>query len=225
MRRQSAVQRKFLAEAMWHYHRSLPGSPGEEHLATRGLTSPTVASEVAKFRLGYVSDPLPGHEMYVGMLAIPYLRWSPGSGGSVATIRFRCVRDGCDHKNHTGGKYSNIPGHGTKLFNTPALLLDTEDIGVSEGEIDAITATLCGVPTVGVPGAENWKGHFREPLLGYRTVFVFADNDDDGAGLEFAKHVVKELSNAKIVLMPRGHDVSSFVLAQGKHALLERMGL
>src|SRR5690606_22396316 len=71
----SDVQKKFLETATSQYRESLPGSPAEEYLASRGFQPGNTA--VGKFRLGYVADPLPGHEMYRGMLAIPYLRRSP----------------------------------------------------------------------------------------------------------------------------------------------------
>lgn len=216
----SAAQKKFLAEATSAYHASLPGSPAADHLESRGLLAPSVREQVDRFRLGYVDRPLVGHEPYRGMLAIPYLRWSPGSGWSVATMRFRCLRAGCDHTDHPGGKYVGLPGHPPRLFNTVALLADSDDIGISEGEIDAITADVSGIPTVGLPGADAWRPHFREPFLGYRTAFTFTDGD--AAGLKFGQMVTKELPNGLVVPMPLEQDVNSTVLAEGKKALIER---
>ena len=76
MQRLSESQKKSLRDATLAYQRAFPGSPAEEYLASRGLGFPSIKEEMDKFMLGYVAEPLPGHEQYQGMLAIPYLRWS-----------------------------------------------------------------------------------------------------------------------------------------------------
>jgi DNA primase len=207
-------QRSFLKEAMIRYHSTLEGSPAAEYLEMRGLAP----GRTDKFRLGYVGDPLPGHEMFKGFLAVPYLRKSQEDDWSVVSIRFRCVQDH-DHKGH--GKYMTAAGDRPRLYNTPALLRDTATIAVCEGELDAITAQLCGVPAVGVPGAQAWQPHFREPFLGYREVLVLTDGDE--AGMAFGNTVASTLPNAKIIPMPPGEDVNSLVSVKGMDALLERM--
>jgi DNA primase len=152
------------------------------------------------------------------MLAVPYVRWSHEHKWAVVSIRFRCLRDH-EHRGH--GKYNTVAGDRPRLFNTAALLGRGVRIGITEGEIDAISAEACGIPAVGVPGAQSWQPHFREPFVGYREVLVFADGDD--AGLKFAETVVKSLSNAKAVLMPPGQDVNSVFVQGGRLALEERI--
>lgn len=218
MRRLSESQRSWLKEAVLRYRASLPGSPGEEYLATRGLTYESVSPEVDRFLLGYVADPLPGHDQFQGMLAIPYLRWAPGHGWTVVSIRFRCIEDH-EHKGH--GKYLTQAGDRPRLFNTLALLPPSPSVVITEGEIDAITAQACGVPAVGVPGAQAWRPHFREPFLGYRGVFVLADGDDPG--MKFATAVAETLPNAKVVQCPPGEDVNSLVINRGKQELMRRL--
>jgi len=208
MQKLSQSQRDYLWEATSRYRESLPGSPADEYLASRGI--PTVTP----FGLGFVAEPLPGHEMYRGCLAIPYLRWSPWRGWTAASIRFRRLDGGKP-------KYMTLPGDKPRLFNTNALTNYSKDMAITEGEIDAITAELAGVPTVGVPGAQMWKPHFRELFLGYRTVNILADGDE--AGMDFARSVAKTLPNARIIPMPDGQDVNSLVHSQGKEALLERI--
>lgn len=220
MARLSAAQKQFLVEATSRYHESLPESPAAEYLAKRGLMGASVAKEVSRFRLGYVDEPLTGHEMYRGMLAIPYLRRDNDGQWSVVSIRFRCIREGCEHQNH--GKYMSLPADRPRLYNTLALITEDDEIGMSEGELDALTASACGIPTVGVPGVEAWKDHFTEPFRGYETVYIFADGDDPG--MRFATSVAKKLPNAKIVPMPKGEDVNSTVLKHGKKAFLGRLG-
>lgn len=219
MARRSDARKKFLAEASIGYHESLPASPAEEHLAKRGLLGPSVREAVARFRLGYVADPLPGHEMYRGMLALPYLRITSDKRWSVVTIRFRCLVEGCEHNGH--GKYMSLLGDRPRLYNTLEIIRNDDKIGIAEGELDAITATVLGVPTVGVPGADAWAPHFREPFLGYDTVFVFADGDK--AGMAFARTVAGELPNATVIPMPTGEDINSTAVKFGKAALRERI--
>jgi len=220
MQRLSESHKRFLREATLRYRQALPGSPADEYLATRGLrtASEGAQAEIDRFMLGYVEEPLVGHEMFRGFLAIPYLRWSQEHGWVVVSIRFRCIADH-DHKGH--GKYMTLAGDRPRLYNTLALLKKSPVIAITEGEIDAVTAQVCGIPTVGVPGATSWQPHFAEPFLGYREVFILADGDE--AGMQFANTVAKTLPNSKVIPCPPGEDVNSLVLSKGKQALLERI--
>lgn len=209
MQKLSESQRAYLWEATTRYRESLPGSPAEEYLVSRGIPAGT------PFGLGYVAEPLPGHEMYRGCLSLPYLRWSQWRGWSVAAIRYRKL-DG------SNPKYMTEAGDKPRLYNTHALTRYSKDISITEGEIDAVTAELSGVPAVGVPGAQMWKPFFRELFMGYRNVNILADGDE--AGMDFARQVAKTLPNARIIPMPDGEDVNSLVLNKGKQALLERVG-
>ncbi|EHB47638.1 TOPRIM domain-containing protein [Mycolicibacterium rhodesiae JS60] len=208
MQRLSESQRAYLWEATTRYRGSLPGSPAAEYLASRGVLGAT------QFGLGFVADPLPGHEMYRGCLAIPYMRHSAWRGWSVASIRYRRL-DGRDPK------YLSMPGEKNRIYNTQALTRYSRDMAVCEGEIDTITAELAGIPSVGLAGSQMWKPFMRELFLGYRNVNILADGDD--AGMDFAHQVAKTLPNARIIPMPDGEDVNSLVTARGKSALLERI--
>lgn len=170
-----------------------------------------------KFGLGYVEDPVVGHEMYRGMMSIPYRRWAPGHPWSVVKIRFRKLppRDG------DGGKYLDVAGFPPRLFNTVALTERSPFVCITEGEIDAITAQVCGVPTVGVPGANSWQPYFSELFRGYESVYILADGDEPG--MKFAGAVAQTLNNAKVIPFPDGEDVNSFVTERGPKALLERL--
>ena len=212
MERHSDVQKNFLREATSRYHNALDGSPADEYLQTRGLGWDSVKPVVNRFRLGYVGDPLPGHEQYRGCLAIPYLRWSADKEWAVVSMRFRNITG-------NGPKYMTVAGDRPRLYNTLALLKDTANVCITEGEIDTITATACGLASVGVPGAQAWQPWFREPFLGYRHVYVLADGDE--AGMAFATKVVSALPNGKLIPMPQGHDVNSIVMEKGKDFLLD----
>lgn len=201
-------------EATKRYRDSLPNSPADEHLVKRGLVSVK-----KQFALGYVSDPLPGHEQYRGMLAIPYIRFphGPGKPAIIVSLRFRCLED---HEHNGHGKYNTVTGDRPRLFNTLALIEPHDRVAITEGEVDAMTSTANGLPAVGLPGSTTWQEHFREPFLGYETVFVLADGDDPGRS--FARTITKDLPNAKAILMPDGYDVNKLVCQYGREALLER---
>lgn len=218
MRKLTESQRSFLREATMRYHKHLPGSPADEYLTGRGFGWDSIKDQMNRFMLGYVADPLPGHEMFKGFLAVPYLRRSEEHDWATVSIRFRCIEEH-DHKGH--GKYMTASGDRPRLYNTLALLRDSAKIAITEGEFDAITAQVCGLPAVGVPGAQAWQPHFREPFLGYRDVYILADGDE--AGMGFANTVASTLPNAKIIPMPPGEDVNSLVVLKGKEALMERL--
>lgn len=206
----SESQRESLKQAVSRYHNQLSGSAGEEYLAQRGLAN---LEGIEKFRLGYVADPLPEHEKYTGCLVIPYMRRHPRHGWSCVSLRFRSI-DG------EGPKYLTMPGDRPRLYNTFALTQPTMKVGIAEGEIDAITATLCGLPTVGVPGAQSWQSHWAELFRGYETVYMLADGDD--AGYKMARRLAKELPNLKVVPSPDGEDVNSTLTNHGVEAVRER---
>lgn len=208
MQRLSESQRAYLWESTSRYRESLPGSPAEGYLASRGVPART------PYGLGFVADPRPGHEMYRGCLSIPYMRWSQWRGWSVASIRFRRL-DGRDPK------YMTVAGDRPRIYNTAAMTRYSRDMAICEGEIDTITAELSGIPCVGLAGSQMWKPYMKELFLGYRNVNILADGDE--AGMDFARQVAKTLPNARIIPMPDGSDVNDLVNTQGRQALLERI--
>jgi DNA primase len=165
---------------------------------------------VQPFHLGVVKDALPGHEAYTGRLAIPYVTPS-----GVVDIRFRSMHG-------EDPKYMGMPGAKTSMFNAQTVLTAGEYICVTEGEIDSITLSAkTNHPSVGIPGANNWKPYYSKILDDFDTVIILADGD--APGLEFGKKVSRELGNVNIVQMPEGHDVNSIVLQQGAEFINERV--
>ncbi|MDT0472804.1 toprim domain-containing protein [Streptomyces sp. DSM 41014] len=201
--------KSFLEEATARYEGELARSPSAvEYLKKRGLSEDSAAS----YRLGFVENPLPGHETARGMLSVPYLTRS-----GVTTIRFRRLGDG------DGPKYRSVPGDPPRIYNAHALLVPSDHIAICEGEFDAIAATEAGIPAIGIAGVSAWKSYFSRCFKGYRAVYILADQDDKGQGMEFAEKVAEQIKNARISPMPAGHDVNSFVLAYGRQALLDRL--
>lgn len=234
--------RESLEAACRTYEEAMPGSPAEVYLKGRGL-DPT-SEALASFRLGYVDRPVVGHETYRGRLSIPYVTRS-----GVTSLRFR----------HTGlpdagPKYLSLPGEEARIFHPQGLARPEPYVCVCEGEIDAITATLCGLPAIGIPGASMWRPYFGRALRWYQQVFVLADNDEKPlwecrgckvkvradpcprcgatdlkpakpAGMEFADAIANSVKNVVIVPMPENHDVNSYYCEYGPEALRERLGL
>lgn len=179
-------------------------------MTTRGLSWASVQS----FRIGYVENPLPGHEKYRGMIAIPYQ-----TASGIVSMRFRAVPS----DEYAGPKYMSTPGDIPRVFNT--LDLDRRElyVCVTEGEFDCISAHQAGLPAVGIPGVNGWKDWYANLFKGYATVYVLADNDDKGQGVVFAEKVAGQVANARVVVMPEGHDVNSFLVAEGPDAVKARL--
>lgn len=217
MSKPSDVQKAFLLEATSKYHGDLNESPAEEYLVgNRGFD----IERVKPFRLGYVADPLPGHQMFRGWLSIPYLRWSPGQGWSVIGMRFRCMEDHNHKLAHGGGKYMAHSGGGTHLYNPLSVLKNEREICITEGELDAIAANLAGFPAVGAPGSDTWTPVFARIFRGYERVYVLTDGDK--AGREFGERVKATLErNVWIIPMPDEEDVNSVYRNRGKEGLTE----
>lgn len=193
------------------------------YLAARGLEPETVLN----FRLGVVSDPLPGHEPYQGYLAIPYLGTTFEGEEQVWSLRFRCIADhGRDEfgqpvkcKDLGHGKYQSLPGDSLRMFNTSVLQNPQFDIHVCEGELDAVVLTQLGYPAVAAPGAMFWRPKHNKLLAGFQRVFVWADGDN--AGNEFAATVMQHLQRAAQVPLPAKSDVNEVYLEGGASAIAE----
>jgi len=202
--RLSNSHRQFLLQATHQYASQI-------HLATEYLSTRNLSVEEAqRFHLGVVKDALPGHEQYLGRLAIPYITPS-----GVVDIRFRALGD-------VDPKYMGMPGAKTSMFNAQTVLTASDYICVTEGEIDCITVSVKTThPAVGIPGANNWKPFYSKILDDFDTVIVLADGDS--AGMDFGKKVSRELGNVNIVQMPEGHDVNSIVMLEGAEFINERI--
>lgn len=208
----SAERRAFFESAVSRFQSDLEGSTrGQEYLAGRG-----VGPEAARgFRLGVVVSRIAGLEGYSGRLAIPYL-----TPAGPVNIRFRCLK-AHDCKAEGCPKYLSIEGAETNLYNVLDLKKPGDAICIAEGEIDALTLSMAGLPAVGVPGVENWRKHWAKCLEDFSAVWVFADGDK--AGRKFASFLTKE-ARARPVSMPAGHDVNSLYMERGADGLRDLVG-
>jgi DNA primase len=201
--------RKSLEAATAEYHLDLL----KDDEALRYLESRGITKEVASyFRLGVVRAPWTGHENYVGRLSFPYL-----TPTGVVSVRFRTIGDPGER-----AKFLSLPGDEARLYNTRALL-KAREVYICEGETDTIAAYSAGVSAVGAPGARSWSKNARvfSRVFANRQVYVLADNDDAGEGMEFAQDVYRSLGGCGIIRMPEGYDVSKLVSGYGTEALRE----
>lgn len=207
MRLPSPEQRLLLAQAASQYQTDLAANTAaQEYLTSRGFGEQVAAT----YRLGVADRPTQGHEGYRGRLALPYITPS-----GVVNFRFRCLRRH-DCKEEGCPKYLGQPGFETNLYNVLDLAKPGDVICVTEGEIDAITLSMCGIPAVAVPGATNWHKHFPRCFDDFAKVLVLGDGDAAGKGLN--KKLINDV-RAIPVRMPKGHDVNSLFLEGGRNAL------
>ena len=181
------------------------------YLAERGLGPDVVSTSL----LGLVANPDPLHEQYRGRLSIPFI-----TPTGVVYMRFRCIEELEDPehkcKEHGHGKYEGPTEQGTHLYNVAALHQADTVVGLSEGELDALVASDCGVPTVGVPGAQNWKSFYYRLFSDFNRVLIFGDGDK--AGRTFTNKLASVISGAEAKVLPEGQDVTSFVVEHGEEA-------
>lgn len=208
MRPPTDSMRKLLEEAATRYQDQLMGSEGQTYLHGRGLSNETIEN----FRLGYVADPLDEHRHLKGRVAIPYLTQS-----GVVSMRFREVPP-----MDTGAKYKGWTGIPSKMLFNVSDLWTIETVYITEGEIDAITAHQAGLKAVGVAGVTNWDSDWWR-IFRNRSVVILADNDDKGQGAGMAAEIMEVVRDSRLVMMPSGHDVSSFVQENGPEALHARI--
>lgn len=173
------------------------------YLQERGITS----EAQDYFRLGMIREPLDGHESYRGRISFPYI-----TSSGVVSLRFRVI----GRPNDKQSKYLSLPGEVTRIYNVIDIM-DHDSVFLCEGETDTIAVWQAGFPAVGIPGANAWQATSRvfSRVFANHDVTVLVDNDDTGAGQEFAKDIYRTLGGCRSILMPKGHDVSSFIQEMG----------
>lgn len=189
----SAASKKALSEATSAFAGALPGSPVEEYLAKRGIGRRTAE----RLKLGYVSRTAPpeGWERFAGRVAIPYINVK----GDVVWIKFRSGPETPEGED----KYAQHAGGSTRLYNVQALNSPGDILVLVEGEADTWTGTALGLPTIGIPGANNWQEHFHRCLQGWGRVVMFYD--DDKPGRDLVGRVKSKMPDVVPLAAPGGH--------------------
>lgn len=208
----SPSTKRSLQEAASRYHEALLGD--DEALSYlidhRKITKEALQS----FSLGVVREPVSGHEYMRNRLSFPYITRT-----GIVSIRFRYLGD---PKAAGAQKFLSSTGDVPRIYNVN-VLADNDKIYVCEGETDTIMCWMAGIPAIGIPGANAFRTEFAR-VLRHRAVVVLADNDDDGQGKKFSDEIFTSINGCDTVMMPRGHDVSSFTAEHGIDALREKVG-
>lgn len=209
----SDKSKAFLRESALNYHHQLLDDPEALKYLTedRNITS----EAIVHFGLGVVRDPVVGHETYRNRISFPYVTVT-----GVTSIRFRYLGDA---KADKVSKFLSLTGDSARLYNVTALTNESR-VFICEGETDTITCWMAGLPAVGVPGATAFRPVFSR-IFRNREVTVLADNDDSGEGKKFADEIHGHLGGCDVILMDRGHDVSSYATEHGLDKLREKVGL
>lgn len=206
----TVAQRSLLEKATLQYMENL-------HLAGDFLARRAISEEAAvTAALGVVEGDIPPAHFHLrGRLAIPYL-----TDAGPVNMNFRCMEDH-DCREHGHNKYMKMKGMETNLYGVQHYHNEGDFVCLTEGELDAITLNMVGLPAIGVPGAENWKPHWNRIFEDFETVYIFSDGDE--AGQKFAEKVGQEVPTSVNIRMPDGHDVNSAFRELGSEFLLERI--
>lgn len=200
--RPSESRKSWLGKLAQRYHEALTPEV-LSYLENRGLDQDAVSGSL----LGLVADPDPAHEQFRGRLSIPFI-----TPTGVVYMRFRCLQDH-DCKEFSHGKYEGQSGEEVRLFNVSALHDAGSTVGITEGELDALVATASGLPSVGVPGSNNWKPFYYRLFQDYERVIVIGDGDK--AGRAFVATLTPNIAASVPRPMPKDHDVTSYVVENG----------
>lgn len=210
----SSAQLNSLEMATARYHENVEAVAS--FLVSRGIGKEAAFAQ----RLGLVSDPMVGHERFVGHMSIPYRTVA----GTVA-IKFRCIADhickdvGCQ-------RYDQPSGQKVHLYNAGVLATTRADVvAVCEGELDAILCTHeLGIPAVGT-AAGTWLDHYPRCFADFEEVIIIADHDvkPDGSspGIKHAKKVQSTIPRSRIVTPPAGMDLGEWFITEGREAVLK----
>lgn len=212
MPRLSESYRDSLDTLATEYQKALSDS-ARSYLHGRGIDD----GAIERYRVGEVTADSE-HGYYAGMICFPYL-----TKHGVVSLEFRQPHSDC--KEHDHQRY--ITPYPKRLYNT--LSMDRADeigiIAITEGGINAITLEYhCGIPAVGLPGADTWKAHPEWKLLfyGYRTVLMFVDPDEAGRAL--AKQVRHDIRDAHTLTLSTG-DANAAFMAAGATEIRRKAGL
>lgn len=198
-----------LAKAQKAYSSNLVSAEG--YLASRGIS----LAHAVTAGLGVVTGEIVDHERMTGRLAIPYM-----TPAGPVNMSFRCIKQH-DHGLVGCKKYYQSDGLCANLYYVEAFEEAEDFICLTEGEIDALTLNICGIPALGVSGATKWEPHWTEILDDFQYVYVMLDGDE--AGEKFGAKVVKAVPHAVRIRMPDGEDVNSMYVKNGTLYLHERL--
>lgn len=92
-----------------------------------------------------------------------------------------------------------------------------------EGESDCHAAWKCGLPVLGVPGAQAWRPEWAEHLRGFSTIYAWQEPDRGGEA--FVRSIAASIPNLRVLRPPAGiKDLSeALILGHDLRALIEQL--
>jgi DNA primase len=189
------------------------GPRGAAYAAARGL-----ADVAGSLKLGEVSaTPKPEHRRYAGRLVIP----SFSARGTVCDVALRCM---AEHDCGAEGcpKYLFMPGINKRLYGLDDVASAGTEIHITEGHPDRMSLKACGLHAVGVAGVNAWKAYHARLMAGFERVYYWQQSDDKGQSEGLGERIRASLGGVGVMMVqaPPGHDVNSWLVAEGKEAVL-----
>lgn len=200
--------RRSLERHTLQYSRNIRSA--EEWLKGRGISLAVADS----YGLGVVDSPPPGYDGLYGRLSIPYL-----TDAGPVNMTFRCMKDHGGEKCKAFGheKYYTWKGLETNLYGVQCVDWADDWIVLCEGELDALTWQMAGVPALGFSGVKKWRNHWKLNFEDFSTIYVASDADK--AGDEMWKSVSDRIPFSKRLRYPDGEDANSTFVKYGPEVL------
>lgn len=219
--RLSAIERlQKIANKVELYHSQV--SQAGDYWYSQGLNDDTIC----QYQLGYC--PICPTDPNSPSFTIPYF-----CKAKLINLRHRLK-----YPNGHGKYRPEFAGLGNQLFNLDTLftteeisfgLLNPNELIIVEGEIKAMVLEQVGYKTIGIPGANSWRGDWGKWLKDYNQVFICLDPGADRQAQKIAESLASYNLQSSICQFPvkpddfftiYGGNVSEFsmFLAQGKKA-------
>ena len=202
--------------------RSIPGTPGAEYLAGRGIDAETADRAGVRYcpdigglwtladRETIKASGLAALYVFqkagLSVLVFPYLR-----AGRPVFIKVRCLLTKDEADKRQVPRFLNSAARVPCLWNHDAIA-GAGRVLVCEGEIDALTAIQAGQVGVGLPGWSHWKDAWIRDFRG-KTVILVMDADD--AGRKGTRDIARRFIRAghpapRQMILDKGKDLNEF---------------
>ena len=211
------------------------GSPGAAYLEGRGID----AALADRYGVRYCAD-LSGlwtladrdvikdaglSSLYVFQKAeLPFLVFPYVRAGRAVFIKTRCLLSKADADRREVPRFLNTGGIVPCLWNHDAIA-GADEVLITEGEIDALSAIIMGYTAVGLPGWSHWKDAWTPDFAGKEVFLVL---DADAAGQKGTADIAGRFMKAGLpcprqMVLPAGTDMNDALHEFMKDGKAERM--
>ena len=135
----------------------------------------------------------------VPFLVMPYLEWCQQHDGEHGPERITLLRFapfGAYREAHPRLKYlspyDHRPDEPYCAWQVESAHMSSKMLGITEGEINALSLHMMGLPAIATAGAQGWRSAWASRLIGLDRVLLFADGDK--AGQEWAQRITDDLA-------------------------------